>query len=309
VARERAERAKHGLLNRRDKQEKAMTDDQLRAWENEIEQAQGALAAACAALEADKQARSGSLWARFVGAVTETPAKREAADAQSKLDATQAQARRNAVQGAVAEAKRSLAADEAASAERARLQGLVGSLRARQAQVAEWHGAARDAVHALRRAASQCHSASSTDTMAAFSGNKGMDFMAYSSNSSAKSAVSDAKNALKRLANALPQEEIRALEADAPDGTLAFFLDLSGGFDFLDLVNASKMTKAARKCEAEADKVKPLRDRLEGMLGEATGAADEQEAKLRALERGFLDAAYGQVPVALQSQAPETLDA
>ena len=284
-----------------------MIDDRLAAWANEVSQAEAELESALKSLEMDKKARSASFWARLVGFACNTPAKRGVAVAQAKRSATRERAQASATQWAKDEARRNLEQNAQASQERARLGGLIGSLQARKTHVALLHGAASQAVSALNQAASQCRSASTADTIDAFSSNKGMSVWAYSANSSAREAVSRAKDAVANLARSLPEEDVRAINVNAPDGTLAFAVDQLGGFGFLDLLNASKMSSAANQCEKEARLLNPLLSRLSAMLDDATAAVGEQESKLRALEQGFLDETYAQVPDILRGKAPEGL--
>lgn len=132
--------------------------------------------------------------------------------------------------------------------------------------------------------------------------------MAYAVNNEARRSVTQAREAMDRLIQQLPQEDVQPLTTSTPDGSLALMWDqVVGGFA-LDLTNASRLSETARRCDDTAPRLRPMIDRLSSQLGLAQQAVDDTQARLLQIDHDLLQAAWAQVPDLLRGPEPTSLN-
>lgn len=287
-----------------------MIDEKLQALNRDIDTANEALQISIRALEEDKRIREKSFVARIVGAVWLTPAKRAVREAEASLSSVRGRVHGEVATWVQTSAIQAINNDSASAAEWEQCKGRVTALTDRRNKVATWFHAADNAYTALLSAERQCRSAATMDTIDAFcSENKLMDAMAYSETSSARSAANHARQAVGRLMEISPKN-VESFVSDAPDGTLGLMVGLCDMpvFDlFLELDNASKLSKVADQCHFAAGQLAPMHARLKAMLTDSDAALASASGKLGEFELVFLQTAYAAVPESIRGAMPTSI--
>ncbi|MFP3637854.1 hypothetical protein [Paraburkholderia sp. SIMBA_054] len=288
-----------------------MVEEKLRKLEQELESVEDALNEAKGALAEDTQVRSRSFWARFVGAITTTPAKRALILAEAEYLSTSDRIHQDVSAWVKESARRKLGDDLDVAALSARYKEDLAAREKCRDQTNVWFDAGDRALVALREAERKCRSAAMVDTIDAFSSqSKVMDALAYMETSSARSAANNARDAVSRLVQLLPAD-FESVVLDAPDGLFGFVvgaLDMPTFDFFIELSNAAKLSSVADKCKDAVDRLSPLHGRLKAMLTRSEQAVEEVTSKLADLERGFLEEAYQRVPESIRGTLPTSID-
>jgi hypothetical protein len=272
--------------------------------------AEWAASRATRAREADKVRRRGSISARVVDFLTETPSEEAERVALEKL-AFVTEDTRVKVAALLAETAMSFTLED------------IGATASRSAQADRVSTAADDrdrAVWLLRLAASaaaaldaavkQCRSAATMELADALSSNKAISLMSTGSTSSAKTKVRDAKEALEAFAAALPDGKHSRLDAQVPDDMFDLVLDmLDFPIDFTSWLNRSKLNEAGARCEAAAGKLSPLVRDLQGNLEAASNRHQAEIDGLSAIDHPFLLRAAEYVPDNIRYALPASVSA
>ena len=271
-------------------------------------EAQHAAVGARQALLADKQARSDSLLARFMDAVTTTPSEAALNAAEARLESVTKQARKAAHALIVAHAGE-LLANQPEEYERHRKQKqILDGLQKRSRQISHLFDLARTAADMLSAAATECDAASTAELLDLVSKNKAVSALSYLGASNASDAIDSASQAIKALTEALPDRSVQ-VDIEQPNDALDLVVDLAfdPGIDLLSLVTLGRLEDAAQQCREAADRLQPLHDRLHKLAGETREKVDQALALLHSIESPHLDAAAALVPEVLRVPTPKSL--
>lgn len=172
-------------------------------------------------------------------------------------------------------------------------------------------GLARKAKSAFDAAADACSSASTMEMMDAFSSNKGISMMSSLSNSSARSAVEEAKDALTRLQSAVPSVSRVDALIDMPDDFLDLALDFAFDlpFDFLSWSNKATLDAANEKCVEASAAVETAVAKLSLLLESASARVHLEDGRAQEIVRPYLAEAAASVPLSLAFAVPTKIDA
>ncbi|HCF9833296.1 TPA: hypothetical protein NI803_004587 [Pseudomonas aeruginosa] len=280
---------------------------ELQEWADKIAAASRDLDAARQALAEDKQQRE-TLRAKLVDWLTTTQAEQAVEDETERLAAVTAKARKLAEQWIAAQARARLEASAGDAARHSAQLQRIESARNRHNRVRPLLRLAEEARDRLDTARSACESASTAEVFDLVSSNKGIAIWSSLQTSSASSAVREAGQAVKALADALPKHA-EAAALDAPDDFLDLIVDMTiaPDFDVLSLFNMGRLNDAAGKCRQASEKLAPLLDRLKKLDADTAARLTTEGEGLREIETPFLQAAAALVPPIIGAQVPTSL--
>lgn len=170
-------------------------------------------------------------------------------------------------------------------------------------------GLAKRARSALHKASEACSSASSMELMDTVSSNKGISVMSSVSTSNARSAVAEAQEALAALRNAVDAASRLKADVDVPDDMLDLVIDFAIDlpFDFLSLMNMSKLDSAGEKCDEAKNAVSAIIPRLKKDVALAREAVQREEAALAVIDGPYIRQAAATVPPTLRFAIPHSM--
>jgi len=175
--------------------------------------------------------------------------------------------------------------------------------RLREARVADFHQMSQlvdCAFCALEHAASQCSSAGTMETLDLVTADKSISLLSTMSTSSADDALRSAQDALRALQDRFPKR-VSGGELPEVSDLLDLAVDLMAGssFDFTSFLSLSDLSGAESRARDAARALRPLRQRVRGLLF-------EQEQTLAAI-RAEIDSAPSVYVAKARLEIPEPL--
>ncbi|NVL48672.1 hypothetical protein F2S72_01520 [Pseudomonas syringae pv. actinidiae] len=274
-----------------------------------IRNARIALAAAERAVQEDKQRRSYSRWARLVDWLFNTKVEARFSDAQAELSEATGAGDKIATRWIIETAKADLSLSPGDSQRHAEQTVRLSKADKRKQKVGHWYGLADSAHCMLLAAASNCDSASNMEMLDLVTSNKGISLLSSLETSDAADSIRVANEAVRSLADALPQRA-GADDIDQPTDLMDLILDLSidPPLDFLSWFNLTKLDDAAAECRRVAEQIAPLRAKLHSTLADVTSKCRAELQMLRDVEAPYLIHATSMVPDLIKCPVPQGFD-
>lgn len=286
-----------------------MTDNiQITELVEQLELAERRVASAQLAVAEDKAARSGSLVARLVDAISTTAPEAALSVAERQLECTTKQLRIEARAWIRENARQKLDSNPKDNARHVQLSQEVEGIEIRLARIWGWLNLANDADSKLSTAASMCSSASSMEVFDLCSNNNAISLISAGNTGDANRALQSARAAVKRLARALPNHTDE-LDVELPNDTLDLVVDLaiSPVLDVLSWFNIGTLNNARDDCLRAQQAIRPLLKQLRRLERNLCSQRDAGRQALRSLEAPYIGAAAEQVPAVLDVPIPKRL--
>lgn len=261
------------------------------------------------AVAQDKAGRRGSMTRRLLDYLFDTAPEKALEAAEDRMAVARKEAA-DAVTIAVSGAAMRLLSLASSDVDRRKVQfERLRAVREGSRSAEKMLGLAKRARSALHKASEACSSASSMELMDTVSSNKGISVMSSVSTSNARSAVAEAQEALADLRNAVDAAARLKADVDVPDDMLDLVIDFAIDlpFDFLSLMNMSKLDSAGEKCDEAKDAVSAIIPRLKKDVDLAREALQREESALAAIDGPYIRKASVSVPAPLHFAIPRSM--
>lgn len=249
-----------------------------------LEAAERGVASAKANLASDKaRRRDEGIWAQAIDFFTSTQAEEALQNAESVLAQHKRQCEAWVRSWHAGRVDALIAQDEDAAQSLSQLRERANSLERVTSQANKLLSLANEAVGSLDRAASACSSASSSELLDAMTSNKAISMMSTFDSSNAKSALERARQAVRRLKEALPTSaNVVQGEMSDVDDTLDLIIDFAFDLplDITSFLQMGSLDRAQQQCKDIEAKITPISAKLREQHAKARAESEDAKVKL-----------------------------